>query len=64
MKYKYFPIDIWTRNIQGPKLGLIVNFSTYDGCNNSHGIFFYIQITFFIQISICIKLLGEITFIK
>lgn len=61
MKYKFEPIKIEFHKNERINFKLEFNFSTFNYCSNSNGIFIFFRIDMFKSIlTVCIKPIGEI----
>lgn len=60
MKYIFRPFEFNIDKKARPKANFWLNISTYNYCNNSHGLFISIRVIMFKSFTICIIPFGEL----
>ena len=62
MEYKFQPIIINSKKYKNMNLEFEFNFSIYDSCSDSWGLFIFLRITIFKNITIHLTPLGSFNF--
>ena len=60
--YEYIPFTFSSQKIRLKDSNLLLNFSLKNSCNDSIGIRIFLSISFYYNLSLCIKPFGEIVF--